>query len=718
MTRRRSRTRGALQAALALLAVLAVTLLPLPARAESPQIDLGVTVGQGQPFVPGMVETYVRIHNPAKAALSGKVRVVARELDDDVATATAEFSAAGQSTALVRVPLGARHALRIEVTGVNGTLLAQLDLSATPEVSVRVFDVSEPSRLRPSIENAQMHTSYTPPTNPGIGGSATPSGGPRLRVYGAHVDPATGEPLLPLQAASWHGMHAVFIASHSLVALGDEEMEALTTYVLGGGTLAVSIDRPDDLRNPELAKLIGGEAALRAAPEECFRPVQAPVFPGRAPRGSPVAPRDSARPAEDTPFTSYAGGNLRPTVFGASASYGLGEVHLLGFDPNNPLVAGDPWVTARLLELARRGFERSYTSTSRVGETPMQKYPGAGFDESPFDAVRRLLDPNRRARWGVVIASLLLCVYAVIAGPVMFARAKKQNRPLAALRMLPILSAGTFLLVVLLGMVSKGVSTVSNRLTVVDLGAGMSSGAGRRYRAFFSSGAQSIDATQSDRTSMLVPAMQPRAPYALEVDRDSVKVVDLESEPAQTVVLREDGLIRLRGSVDIREAENGSIVIENHFEKPLQALVIRLPDGSFRFEKSLAPGASVSSDAMARGKTRFTNWTRNFSGGPPPPIAVGGPKPMPVPPSAPSSVVRGLGDYLFQEALSSEGEGDTGEAWLAVEEALGPTTEWFPNGVPALIAEVRGGADNVRDSGVGIRSDRLLVRVVGYGVSP
>ncbi|MFS8071350.1 MAG: hypothetical protein ACMG6S_33690, partial [Byssovorax sp.] len=76
---------------------------------------------------------------------------------------------------------------------------------------------------------------------------------------------------------------------------------------------------------------------------------------------------------------------------------------------------------------------------------------------------------------------------------------------------------------------------------------------------------------------------------------------------------------------------------------------------------------------------------------------------------------------LAASALRSGMEGDApglGEAWTAIEEAAGYAVDWFPDGVPVLLGQLDGGEGRTFDSGLRIESDRLLVRVVGFGGEP
>src|SRR5204862_3194331 len=97
-------------------------------------------------------------------------------------------------------------------------------------------------------------------------------------------------------------------------------------------------------------------------------------------------------------LTGYAGGNLHGSLYGASAAYGLGEVHLLAFDPTRKPGVDDPWVLTRIVDLARRAFDRRSSVVLPPGRED------AGADLTP---VRKYLDPNEGARWAIGVAAPL-----------------------------------------------------------------------------------------------------------------------------------------------------------------------------------------------------------------------------------------------------------------------------------------------------------------------
>ena len=58
------------------------------------------------------------------------------------------------------------------------------------------------------------------------------------------------------------------------------------------------------------------------------------------------------------------------------------------------------------------------------------------------------------------------------------------------------------------------------------------------------------------------------------------------------------------------------------------------------------------------------------------------------------------------------------DAWAAMEEASGQQVDWLPASVPVVLAQLDGGEGPRRDAGLEIESDRLLVRIIGYGGRP
>src|SRR5207237_2681665 len=70
----------------------------------------------------------------------------------------------------------------------------------------------------------------------------------------------SGDPILPDVAVAWGGAITVVVPSDVLGRMQGQQLESLAQWVLSGGTLAVSLVREEDLRTPNLVRLLGGEA--------------------------------------------------------------------------------------------------------------------------------------------------------------------------------------------------------------------------------------------------------------------------------------------------------------------------------------------------------------------------------------------------------------------------------------------------------------------------
>jgi hypothetical protein len=640
-------------------------------------------------YLPGMVEFAAKIDNPGAQTLTGEVLLMGSDMGDEVFTSRAPFSVAPGSNALLRLPMVARQVVRAEIQ-VGPSVAYSAQFNGNFEIAVRVFDANEPSRLKASLEGLSIATNTSPMSRgPGTGNS------PRLRFAVPVLDSTSGEPILPTRVASWHGMHLVVLPTSRLESLSNEEAESLAGFVLAGGTLALHVTRPEDLERPRFEALVGGSVKETVIAQSFLEYIPLPSGKGAS---DPYPLEDNVWPPSDLHFVGYRGENLEPSPFGASAAYGLGEVVLLGFDPTNRAHMADPWVRTRATELARRAFERSAIAAIHPGESvaspsySRSMMGGVGMSQ----LIRQTLDPNRTARWGIGLAGLLICAYAVLAGPIAFARAKKKNRPLRALVWLPVLSLLTFLAIVGLGFIAKGGRSV-RRLALVEVGAGMQTGVVRSYRGFFSPSAQEIDVGLSARTGMLTLEREETTAFGLVLDGDGLRLTDVEGTPGQTVVVREDALENVGGGVSVTRGPGAQeITITNRTNRNLRGLVVKLPDDSFWFEPKLAAGQSIGSSALGKAPNGFSFWV----GHPTTPLGA------PAPP---------VDFYDLQSFFTQGRESELGEAWFAFAMSLPSDAMWFPQGVPVILAELESDGARARDSGVPLKGQRTLLRVVGFG---
>jgi hypothetical protein len=408
-----------------------------------------------------------------------------------------------------------------------------------------------------------------------------------------------------------------------------------------------------------------------------------PVPPGAAARPSVLVERLSPGPAAASLLEGFRGGNLRNSPWGAVASYGLGELHLLAFDLGEPFAA-DRWTQLKAADLLRHAWERREAIALPLGRT--------AFDGYAATAIRAALDPNRSVRWTVVASALLLLIYAVLAGPVSFWLAARRGRPLRALLHVPIWAAGALTLIVLIGLIGKGVKGRARRLTLIEAGAGMERGATTRFRGFYASSSREITVQPTSRASLIeVAAGDDYVERNLVVDRDGQRLDRLRTKPWATVVVREDGFGSLGGGVSIVRQPDGRIAVKNRAARDLVGVVVKVPGEPARAFARIRDGALVyerDGEALAPsiGAVSYSN-------------------------------VHRLGANLLAPTLDKHGE-RLGEAWSALETQAGGEVDWWPEDVPVLIGALDGGEGTTRDSGFDVDQDRVLVRIVGFGGTP
>jgi hypothetical protein len=649
-------------------------------------------------FFQGYNEFVVRVRNASQKPVRGEVTVESpQSWDDQPAFETrAPYAVAAESSAFVQLPVRVRsYEARLTVRDEAGEVIATQALTPNGRNRVFMVDLTTPSLLRGVLDEVRVTPDYNPMS---YGGSPVDV----LMVGSPRVDPATGDIVLPEHTASYGTADVVVTPSDTLARLSGRRLEALAGFVMGGGTLAISIRRPEDLRHETLVAFVGGPVEETAVDEDSLEPIDVSPFstPGAPRPPAPAYPGDELAKS----LHGYRGGNLAPSPFGAAAPYGLGEVHVLAFDPTRRPGVDDPWVHDRMVDLGRRSYERRASVVFRPGGLVQE---GMWTPSTLLSDVRKQLDPNVSARWSIAVAALLLLVYSVVAGPISFSRNAKQGHPLRALRHLPLWSLGTFLLIVVIGIAAKGVKGRSRHLTLVEAGAGMTHGIARRYRGFYTPRSKDLIVFASDTGSIVSSDQRSEGsdtPDRLRVDRDGTRLVDLTALPWQTIVVREDGFADLEDGIAIvRGGEPGETTIHNRTGRALRAAIFQTADGDFVYWPSIAAGASadVDSGRSLGGRPAERDWLAEVKSG----MVMG------------ARTVHGMGGMYLQDILEDDAAG-LAEAWTALEHASGQTADWFPEGVPVLVAQLDGGEGHPSDSGMALDRDRLLVRVVGYGGAP
>ena len=668
------------------------------ARAQAPPADTGRTalsldaspvLGRNAPASPGWMTFLVRLGNPGDTPIEGTIELVS-ELNwsgDTYRNVTrAPFSVAGKSVVTAQLPTHAYGSIppsrTVRALDAQGRELALAEVEGVALPGPLLFDLNVPSRVAPAVRGTGIPVT----SRKGMRGSY---GAPTVTVSSPQVNAATGDPVLPRRAAGYSSATVVLVRSEQLSKFQGPELAALTDWVLAGGSLAVVVTRPEDLRGKPLEALLGGRARLAEPPASLRAAQPFEVVPdpatGSSPRGYRApSPRriQRAAPSQDVAgnLVSYQGGNLHPSSWGSSASYGLGEVHLLAFDATREAHVNDTWVRLQVLSLLQHSWDRRADVAI--------PHAALALDESGVREIRRQLDPNERARWAIGVAAFLLLLYAVLAGPVNFYWAARNGRPLRALAYLPIWAAVALLLVVVLGMTAKGVRGKARHVSLIEAAAGMDRAAAVRFRGFYAASADRLTVRAFERGGVLdIASRENQTQRALVLDRDGARLEEFRAKPWETVVVREDGFVSLAGGVSIRVTADGAVAVKNRAARDLIGVVLKIPGRAkpYYFPR-IEDGALVK--AAAGRELSGVNLT--------------------------AASCRGLCAAKFAQDVDEASTG-LGAAWRALEEVAGHQTVWWPLDAPVLLGQLDGGEGRARDSGLRVDADRVLVRVVGYG---
>ncbi|HEY4160174.1 MAG TPA: hypothetical protein VGM29_18805, partial [Polyangiaceae bacterium] len=430
-------------------------------------LDATPVLGPSSPSVDGWGELSLRLENSGDQPLSGFLelhseptsRGALRSLPKAHALSRAPFSIAAKSRVSLLLPshglvarMGEAKVLAVDA---NGSELCSDRLTPARMLDPLLFDLSEPSRIAVALSGAALPTrrrslSYA-------------LGDGTLSVTTPQRNPTTGELVLPDLAAGYASATLVLASGRTVSTLTPAARDALFSWVLGGGALAVVLDRPEDVHSAWLEALAGGPvvrtAGARQLGQTAAFAVRAEGTSKGAPSGEPRVVMQSAQPSAElaATFAGLSGANLRVSPWGEAASYGLGEVHFLAFNPDSELGANDPWARLKLVDLIRHAWERANVVALPHGE--------ASLTDSRISGVRRVLDPNESTRWTVVVSALLLLIYAALAGPLNFFLAQRRGKPLRALLYLPIWAGIALVAIVVLGILGKGVVGRARHLT-------------------------------------------------------------------------------------------------------------------------------------------------------------------------------------------------------------------------------------------------------------
>jgi hypothetical protein len=645
---------------------------------EAVTLSAAPILGNDAPTDSGWYTYVVRLENPDAIPVEGSLRL----LDRGVAVSAVPFALGPRGTASVELTWHDVFAttLQVEARSGSGEKLHAIPLDTPRPLEPFVVDLGVPSRIAAGLSGTPLAIGFNPPTT-------VPMSAPMMSVATPFVEGRSGDLVLPTRAGGYSSATLVLAPSERLASLPEDQLGALCDWVIAGGSLAISVTRPEDLRSEPLATLAGGLVTRVPAPPEVLGSrvflTASPSLgrPGAPPRIGPrtLAPDEPVLAALD----GYTGGNLRPVRWGAAASYGLGEVHLLAYDLTSTAVTEDEWVRASTAELVRHAWDRrAHLALPRSN---------LGNDDTRATAVRRLLDPNEQGRWAIVASTVLLIVYAVAGGPFIFWRARRQNRPLAVLWQLPLLSMLVMLLVVGTGVAAKGVRGRAHHLTFVDAGAGMSRGATMRLRAFYTASASQLTIPALDAGSLL-DVVGEGASRILVADRDGPRLERVVTRPWETTLVQEDGFMKLGGGISLTDI-GGDVRVTNRVARNLLGVLVAAPGRPPRYFPRIADGQSVHASEGAELRTAVAA-----------PVAAG------------SGLLHPLETHRMIAELEQASRG-LGAAWTAIE-SLAQHVDWWPEDAPVLLAQLEGGEGHATDAGLVLETDRVLVRVVGFGGAP
>jgi hypothetical protein len=634
----------------------------------------------------------VRLENTETRRIEGRVEINAGSYHREMIH-VAPFVLPPQGTTLLRIPYAGTTSWEIKADAyengktkpIAGTTLR----TATPQTTL--IDVHDPPRLVGMLRGVFLWS------RPGVGTHSTLKGH-ELTVGNIWFDPASGDPILPTRGSEYAAASLVLMHSDTFSRLRGEELGALVDFVLGGGSLALVIARPEDLRNENLTRMMGDEVDSTKHVEHLVKMRSREVIVGTETLpGSPstrsgsklksvgwIYPGDALKEV----LISYEGGNLVASDFGASAPYGLGEIHLLAFDPTVAPAIDDPWAKSRIVELANHSWLRRDTMVLASG-----KFSKIGSSRS--NSIRKEIDPNENARWAIVVSAFLLIIYATIAGPINFSSASKSGKPLRAIKTLSILSAGMFFVIVLLGIAARGIRGQSRHLTLIEAGGGMSRGTIRRFRGFFSSGTKDLSVSATDSNGVISVVEDADSVPKLVVERTGIRLEQIATKPWQTVMVKEDSFTNIGQGVSLIRAPNDVRVV-NHTGKNLRGVLVHVPKVGMFYHQTIKDGASVMGTkgeptcSIRRMGYRHTHRS------------------------------SALDVECFESDVNKASPG-LSDAWSAfANEVSGnrSTVTWWPADVPVVLAQIDGGEGQTTDNGLPIKKDRTLLRVLGYGGQP
>ncbi|HEY0468378.1 MAG TPA: hypothetical protein VGC79_29475, partial [Polyangiaceae bacterium] len=237
-------------------ALLSLLLGPRWAKAESGlKLEAVPVLGANSPSVDGWGEVYVRLENSGITPLNGYVElrslVVGRSALRTLSRAP--FSIAAKARVNLLLPshnLLRMGEVRVAAVDAHGEELSNEALAALRTLDPLLFDLHSPSRLAPVLNTQPVPIRRRAGTY--AFGSST------LSVTTPQTNATTGELVLPDLAAGYASATLVLASGRTLSSLPQSSLDALFSWVLAGGALALVVDRPEDVHSAWLEALAGG----------------------------------------------------------------------------------------------------------------------------------------------------------------------------------------------------------------------------------------------------------------------------------------------------------------------------------------------------------------------------------------------------------------------------------------------------------------------------
>ncbi len=693
----------------------------------------------------GWQDFVVTIDNPTPVAHKGTIELrshMAATADRDSFVAKAPFAVTAGHTATVRLPMRARNdqvpMLTLRALDEKGAEIVTLPVTANMAVQPTLVDIDNPARIAIPLRGWPATVTYSTTPTYSYYAYATPVATATTIAVAAPVfDAVTGDPVLPTHGAAYSGVTAVLVHSDLLARIEPDQKDALMDWVAGGGTIAVVLARPEDLHGPELEKLLGKGAiigAVNPALEKIMaipKPIPAGTGTGTGTGGggfggisfdpddddgaraalapnayefirtSPLYVKPSGGPSAAVlaKLTGFTGGNLVDSNFGASAHYGRGEVHMLAFDPTESPGVDDVWVQSRMVDLMNKAWDHHAPIVFPPGSNARNAtFAYYGYGPGRTDEVRRALDPNENFRPALGFAAILLVLYSIFIGPVNFLRAKNRGKPLRPLMLAPIFSAGAFAAIVVVGLAIKGWRGRTRHLSFAETGSGSTRASITRFRGFYTSETRALSITASDRSAVLDvlssdSIMDDRA--LVRVDRDGFSLENITSLPWQTLVVRENGFMDLKGGVTVTTTAgapgtSAATEVSNNTGGSLLGVLVYVPGDGIHYFDAIKNGDKVtaSTGKLVQGAAA----RRTVSAG--------------------SLTVHPLDPATLAAMLPTKDGEHLTKTWNPITTVAGDAVDWWPDDQSVVLAEVEGGEHLKTDNGLSVESDRLLLRVV------